>query len=456
MKKIISRNIDMCNGPLFGKIIMFTIPLMLTGVLQLFYNAMDIIVVGRFAGKEAVAAVGSTGSLINLIINVFMGISVGVNVVVANAIGARKFDDVSKAVHTAAALGVFCGVAVGIFGFCVSASVLRLMSTPEDVLPLATLYTKIYFLGTPANILYNFLSAVLRAQGDTRRPLYILGISGVVNVVLNLIFVIVFKMDVAGVAVATIVSQYLSAVMVSYILIKSHDYCKIRIRQVKIHKSALKKIVRIGLPSGLSGTVFSLSNTVIQSSINSFNSTALVAGNSAAANIEGFVYILMNSFYHTTISFVGQNKGAKKYDRIGKSVRICALTGMAVGLLTGVSVRIFAHLLLRIYLPGEEEAIYYGIIRLTYICMPYFLCGIMEVAQGGLRGMGSVIAPMCISLIGACGLRLVWVYTVFKAFRSFEVLLCSYAVTWSVTAICLFIAYSIVKNRLKKRDLAEA
>ena len=452
MKKVSSRNIDMCSGPLFGKIVMFAIPLMITGMLQLFYNAMDIIVVGRFAGKESVAAVGSTSSLINLIINVFIGMSVGVNVVVANAIGAKKFDNVSKTVHTAAALGIICGMAVGIFGFAVSSPMLRFMSTPEDVLPLSTLYLKIYFLGAPANILYNFLAAVLRAQGDTKRPLYILGISGIVNVVLNLFFVIVFNMSVAGVAIATVVSQYVSAVMVSYILIKSHDYCKIDFKQIKVYGEPLRKIIKIGLPSGLSGTVFSLSNTVIQSSVNSFGS-AVVAGNSAAANIEGFVYILMNAFYHTTISFVGQNKGAKKYDRIGKSVRICAFTAMGVGLITGVVVRIFANPLLGIYLPGEEEAISYGIIRLTYICLPYFICGIMEVAQGGLRGMGSVITPMCISLVGACGLRLVWVYTAFKAFQSLEILLCSYAVTWTVTAIGLFIAYFIIKNRFKKADL---
>lgn len=452
------RNVDMTNGPMFGNIVFFAIPLVLSGLLQLLYNAMDLVVVGRFAqsGQDAVSAVGATGAMTGLIINTFLGMSVGVNVTVANALGAKKYDEVSKSVHTAAALGITAGTALGIIGIFIAEPLLNLMSTPKSVISLATLYVKIFFIGTPANLIYNFFAAVLRAKGDTKRPLFILTISGIINVVLNLVFVIVFKLDVAGVAIATVISQYVSAILVSLVLIKSMDCCMLRLCDIKFHAKSLKKIIKIGLPSGISSALFAVSNSLIQTALNSFDSSPILAGSTAAGNIEQFVNVGMDSLAQACITFVGQNKGAKKYNRINKAVGICLGISIFIGIVVGYLALKFAKTLLSIYLPGEDSAIIYGTIRLKYMCPIYFSLGMMNIMSGALRGMGSVIAPMCCSMLGACGLRVLWIYTVFQKIHTLDSLFLLYPVSWCATTLALIVSFVIIRNKLQKKDMATA
>ena len=447
MKKTVrSYEIDMVNGPIFGNVVRFSIPLMLSGILQLLYNAADVVVVGRFAGSTALAAVGSTGALTSLIINVFLGLSVGTSVLVAQHYGANRYKDVSETVHTAIAVSIVAGVAVGIFGFFVSKPLLRMMNSPEDVIDQAALYMRIYFLGMPVNMVYNFGSAILRAVGDTRRPLYYLSVAGVVNVLLNLFFVIVLKMGVAGVATATVVSQVVSVVLTLLCLMRTEGSIHLSWKKVRIFKDKLVGIVRIGLPAGLQGSLFSISNVLIQSSINSFGSTVM-ASSAAAANLESFVYVAMNSFYQAALSFAGQNMGARRYDRIGKILIACIALVSIVGVVMGLSAYLAGDVLLRIY-TEDPEVVSLGKVRLLYLCVPYLLCGIMDVLAGQLRGMGSTLVPTVVTIIGVCGLRILWVYTIFAAFRRLDVLYLSYAVSWTVTAIAHFITYLLVRRKL--------
>ena len=444
----------MCNGPLAGKLLRFTLPLMLSGILQLLFNAADIVVVGRFAadGNTALAAVGSTGSLINLIVNLLIGLSVGASVVVSRAAGAQNGGAVDRAVHTAITLAAVGGVLVGIFGFCFAATFLGWMDTPANVLEASSLYVRIYFCGLPAMALYNYGSSILRAVGDTRRPLVYLSIAGVVNVVLNLVFVIGFHIDVAGVALATIISQYISAFLVLRCLIVNGGSVKLNLRHLRIHRGELGQILRIGLPAGIQGSLFSISNVLIQSSINSFGEVVM-AGNAAASNIEGFIYTAMNSFYQATLNFCGQNAGAGKMNRVRRVIFLATGMVTVVGGVLGVAAYVFGESLLAIYRPGETEVIAAGMIRLAFVGFPYFLCGIMEVMVGGLRGLGRSIMPMIVSLIGACGLRIVWIYTIFAANRTIEILYASYIVTWAITAaahaVCLIITYRKIKARVE-------
>ena len=431
---------------LTGQIIRYIIPLMLTGILQLLYNAADNIVVGRFDGSQALAAVGSTGALINLIVNVFMGLAVGTAVAVAHDYGANDDEGVQRTVHTSVLISIFCGLFVGAFGCLFSGTFLKWMGTPEDVLPLSTTYLAIYFLGTPASLIYNFGASILRSVGDTKRPLFFLTVSGILNVVLNLIFVILFHLSVAGVALATIISQYVSMVMIIVCLMREKGCCHLDLRKLHIYKDKLLKIIRVGLPAGFQGTVFSLSNVVIQSSVNSFGSLVM-AGNTAAAQLEGFAYTAMNSVYHAALTFVGQNIGAKKYDMINKVVFRCLGIVIFIGVMVGGLMYTFGRPLLQIYLPNDPDAIPYGLTRLQYIIIPYFLCGTMEVMVGGQRGMGMSIVPMITSLIGSCALRVVWVATVFAAFRSLPVLYLSYPISWALTTAVHMIFYF---NRLSK------
>lgn len=397
---------------LTGQIIRYIVPLMLTGILQLLYNAADNVVVGRFDGSNALAAVGSTGALVNLILNVFMGLSVGTAVAVAHDYGANDHEGVQKTVHTSILVSIFCGVIVGVFGCLCSGTFLKWMGTPDDVLPLSTTYLAIYFLGTPASLIYNFGASILRSVGDTKRPLFFLTLSGFINVALNLVFVIVLHMSVAGVALATIISQYVSMVMIIVCLIREKSCCHLDFRKLRIHRDKLQKIIRVGLPAGIQGSVFSISNVVIQSSVNSFGSLVM-AGNTAAAQLEGFAYTAMNSVYHAALTFVGQNMGAKKYHMINKVVFRCFIVVMVIGIGVGTLMFSFAEPLLKIYLPNDPDAIPYGIMRLTYLIIPYFLCGTMEVMVGGQRGMGMSIVPMITSLVGSCLLRVIWVMTIF-------------------------------------------
>ena len=448
-------NNDLTSGPLTIKIIKFIIPLMLTGILQLLYNAADSIVVGHYDGSSALAAVSSVGALINLLVNAFMGLSVGAAVVVAQDYGAKDYEGVSKTVHTSYLISIIGGIVVGAIGLIFSRQFLIWMESPEDVLPLSTEYLMIYFAGTPANMAYNFGASILRSVGDTKRPLYFLTISGLVNVVLNLVLVIVFHMGVAGVAYATIISQILSAVMVIVYMMKSKDCVRFVPKKMRIHGDKLKKMLYIGLPAGFQGTVFSLSNVVIQSAVNSFGSLVM-AGNGAASSLEGFTYTAMNSVYQASLTFVGQNVGAKKYDRINKVQGVCLVLVTIIGLVFGVTTYCLGEPLLSIYLPNDPEAIPYGIIRMSYIALPYFLCGMMEVMVGGQRGMGMSFIPMINALLGSCVLRIVWISTVFAADPTLFTLYISYPISWIVTTLAHTVFYFVKLHSLKKKARLEA
>lgn len=438
--------IDMCNGPLFGKILIFYIPLMLSGILQLLFNAADIVVVGRFAGSEALAAVGATSSLTNLIVNLFIGLSVGANVLVAHFYGAGQKEELKDMVQTAVATAAVSGILLTFIGVFVSQPALGMMGTPDDVISHSVLYMRIYFMGMPFMMVFNFGSAVLRAVGDTKRPLYYLLIAGVVNVILNLILVIGFSLGVAGVAIATVISQGISAALVIRCLVQTDSAYKLVLQGVKIAPDKLLKMFQIGMPAGLQGALFSISNVLIQSSVNSFGSIAM-AGNTAASNIEGFVYTAMNSFHQTSISFCGQNYGAMKFKRVGKVTAICLGLVTVVGLLMGNGAYLGGNVLLRLYSP-DEEVIRYGILRMAYICVPYFLCGVMDVMVGSLRGIGCSIMPMLVSLTGACLFRVVWIYTAFQQVPTLECLYISYPISWGLTFLVHLLCFAVVYRKL--------
>lgn len=445
-----SFEIDMTNGPLVGKTIRFAIPLALSGILQLLFNAADIIVVGQFVGPQALAAVGSTSALIQLIVNLFIGLSIGVNVLVARYYGAGQRKDLHETVHTAVLVSLVCGVVLIFLGVALSRPLLEMMGTPEDVIGQAVLYMRIYFIGMPVMMLYNFGSAILRAVGDTQRPLYFLFIAGVVNVILNLLFVIIFHMGVEGVAIPTVISQCISAMLVLLCLVKSDTVYRVELKKLTIHMDKLLQMVKIGVPAGIQSATFSISNVLIQSSVNSFGSIAM-AGSTAGSNIEGFVWTAMDAFTQSTLSFTGQNYGAKKFHRITKVVWYNLLLVTGVGLVLGVGAYLLGTPLLSIY-STDPEVIQYGLERMLMVCVPYFTCGIMNVLVGAMRGLGSSLTPMVICIFGVCVLRVVWIYTVFPLDRTFLMLFLSYPVTWVITAlieaVCLFF--------IRKRAIAQA
>ena len=443
-----SYEINMCEGPLFSKIVVYSVPLILSGVLQLLFNAADTIVVGRFAGSEALAAVGSTGSLINLLTNVFMGLSIGANVLIARYYGAGREKDASKAVHTSILLSIISGFILMILGILAARPLLTLMGSPADVIDLSVLYIRIYFAGMPVILLYNFGSAILRAVGDTKRPLYYLTFAGVINVVLNLIFVIGFKMSVAGVALATIISQAVSAALIVRCLMKMDGMCKLELRKLSIDVPMMINMIKLGLPAGMQGSIFSISNVLIQSSINSFGSVVM-AGNAAASNVEGFTYIAMNALHQTALTFTSQNYGQRKFERIKKIQLVCVGMVTVVGLVVGGGSYLFGETLLRFY-STDAEVISYGMIRMGYIAVFYFLCGIMDVMVGGLRGLGYSVMPMIVSLLGACGLRILWIFTIFAHFRTLDMLYISYPITWTITASVHVICYVIGIRKMQK------
>ncbi len=449
MKK--SYEIDMCNGPLFGKIILFAVPLMLSGILQLLFNAADIVVVGRFSGPNALAAVGATSALINLLVNLFIGLSIGANVLTAQCYGARDDKNMSETVHTAILVSIVSGVVLIAVGMFLAKPLLSMMATPPEVLDGAALYMKIYFAGMPAMMAYNFGAAILRAIGDTRRPLYFLFVAGVVNVVFNLFFVIVLKMGVAGVALATVISQVISAILVLRCLMKSEGSYRLELKKLHIYKDKLIRMAKVGLPAGLQGAIFSISNVLIQSSVNSFGSIAM-AGNTAAGNLEGFVYTAMNSIYQTALSFTSQNMGAHNYKRIKKILGLCLLTVSGIGLVMGIGTALLGNQLLGIY-STDPEVIAYGERRLIIMCVPYLLCGLMDVTVGSLRGMGYSFMPMVVSLLGACAFRVVWIFTVFQWHRSLFTLYISYPISWALTAaVHLLCWWMVMKEKIKKEQ----
>ena len=437
--------IDMLNGPVMPKLLSFALPLALSSVLQLTFNAADVIVVGRFEGDAALAAVGAPGALINLLINLFLGLSVGANVVVAQYRGSGDFKQTSAAVHTAVALSIISGVGVGIVGFLLAGFFLSLMNTPSDVLPLATAYMRIYFLGMPANMIYNFGAAILRAVGDTRRPLRYLTIAGAINVGLNLVFVIVLHMGVSGVALATIIAQFVSATLVVLCLIRTDGAIHLNPRRIRLEADKVRRIAKVGLPAGLQGMLFSISNVLIQSTVNTFGTT-VTAGNTAASNIESYIYVSMNSIYQAAITFTGQNVGAKRYDRISRVARDALLAVSGIGLILGGVLMLFMRQLFHIY-TGDDAVIAAATVRSSIIAPTYFICGMMDSTVGLLRGMGRSILPMIVSLLGACGLRIMWILCIFPLQPTLRMLYISYPISWTITFLAHLCCYLIVKKR---------
>lgn len=446
--------VNMLEGPLLGPIFLFAMPLFITSVLQLAFNAVDIIVVGKFTGHHALAAVGATGPVINLLVTMFMGISIGASVIMGQNVGARDFKNAQDTLHTAIGISILGGILVLFAGIFTAMPLLKLMQTPPEVIELSGEYLKIYYIGMPGFMVYNFGSALLRAIGDSRRPMYFLTISGVFNVICNLIFVIVFKMGVAGVAIATSISQYIAAALIVASLLKADGYMKLSFDKIRISKDKALGMMKIGLPAGFQGALFSISNILIQSGINSFGSVVM-AGNTAAGNLEGFVYMGMNAVYQTSLSFTSQNMGAKQYDRVKKIFWTCVGVVIGVGLFLGVGAWLFGDKLLRLY-TSEPEVIKYGVERLGVVSATYFLCGIMDTMVGGLRGMGYSITPMVVSLTAVCILRMIWIATIFQSIHTPVILYLSYPVSWIFAAIGHYINYLYAMKKLKKLQAAEA
>ena len=439
---------SMIDGPMLPNIILYTIPIILTSVLQLLFNAADLVVVGRYCGSVSVAAVGATGAVTNLIVNIFIGLSVGTGVSVAHAMGGKQDEDAHRVVHTALPAALIGGIVLSIVGVAGAKTFLTWMGTPESVLPLSTVYMQIYFAGMTFNLVYNFCASILRAAGDTKSPLTYLTIAGVANVLLNLVFVTLLHMNVAGVALATIISQALSAVLVVLALMRRKDACRLQLRKLRFYKTQLYKIIRIGLPAGIQGSLFSISNVMIQSSINSFGEV-LMSGNAAAGNIEGFVYVTLNAFHQTALNYTGQNAGAGRFDRVKKTLWLNLICVSVAGMTVGWLAYALGPYLLRIYITDSQEAIRYGLLRMSFICIPYFLCGLMDVSTGSLRGMGASIQPMIISVLGVCGIRLLWLYTIFQIpeYHTPQCLYLSYTVSWVATFLGQLIAYRFVYRK---------
>ena len=455
-KKLNRFEIDMTSGNLFFKIIIFSLPLAAMGVLQLLYNAMDLIVVANFSNDSAaLGAVGSTSTLINLVVNLFMGLSVGTNVLCAHIYGAKDYKRMSDVVHTSIAISFTSGLVLGIFGFIFAGPLLHLMNND---LELSKTYLKIYFIGLPFNMLFNFAAAILRAVGDTKRPLYYLTIAGLINVLLNLLFVIVFKLSVAGVALATIISQFISSVLTMITLYRTKESYQFRFKKLKISKDVLIQIAKIGLPAGIQSSIFSISNVLIQSSVNLYGEIGM-NGNTAAQSVEGFVYTSMNSVYHAALAFTGQNYGAKNTKNIKKVTWYSLIIVTGIAFILGGSLFLVGRSVLSIYtkVPAEIDI---GYIRLHYLCLPYFLCGIMDVMVGVLRGLGFSKMPMFVTIIGVCGFRIAWIYSVFYSLANFQdpttlnYLYISYPISWIITFIAHMICYYTVgRKEIKKLEL---
>ena len=452
-------NIDMLEGPLTKNILLYALPVVLSGALQLIYNAADMIVVARWAGGTALAAVGSNTALINLIINFFIGLSIGANIIVGRCYGAKDKNTLQNVVHTAMAVSVICGILAMFIGFFGARRALIIMSTPTEVLDLATLYLKIYFLGLPATTVYNFGAAILRAVGDSKRPLYILAVSGIINIVLNIILVVGFNLSVMGVAIATVVSMFYSAVMVVYYLTKTDDIYKYQIKKTKIHINSLKEMLTLGFPASIQGCVFSFSNIIIQSTINSFGA-AVVSGSAAAATIENMVFVAMDGFYHTCLAFTAQNFGAKNPKRIRGVYKRCAIFVIIAGLSVGLLNVIFSEQLLSLFTATTSvdaavlpaDIIKYGQIRINIMGASFFMGGLMSVTVGALRGMGVSWTPMLVSILGVCGIRIFWIFTIFKWIgASLEALFISYPISWFITFLAHFICLMIIRR--KKENL---
>lgn len=451
MKYSPARSAAMTEGPVFGKLVLFSLPIILSGVLQLFYNAMDMIIVGRFNGKTALAAVGATGALINLITNSFIGMSLGASVTVSQSIGAGRDNEVRKTVHTAVLLSIVSGIFLAAAGCFLARPMLEAMDTPANVIDQSVLYTQIYFLGMPAMLLYNFESAILRAVGDSRHPMIYLAVSGVLNVFLNIIFVRYLYLGVAGVSAATVISQTLSAVLAARCLMKTDGCWRLEIKKLRIHFDRLWDIIRIGIPAGVQGSMFSLSNVLIQSAINSFGE-AVMAGHTAACNIEGFANTAVTGIAQSSMTFVGQNTGARKPERIKKTIMICVLLSVGAAAIICSLINLFHEPLLRLY-TNDDEVIKWGTLRLDIITKTYISFGLMDLFASSQRGMGRSLTPMLVSIAGICGFRILWLYTAFRADPTMLNLYISYPASWVLTGtvhlIFLITAYHSLKKRIE-------
>ena len=443
-------SIDMTTGVLFPKILGFAFPLMVTGLLQIVYNAADVMVVGRFAGSISLAAVGATSTLVNLMLNLFLGLSMGSGVVVAKHIGAGDGASVHRTVHSAMLLSIISGFVIGLIGVVISPYALSAMGTPDDVHSLSTLYLRIFFLGTPANMVYNYGASILRATGDSKRPLYILTSTGILNVVLNLIFVVKFNMNVAGVALATIISQYVSAICVLYILLNINSYIHLSMKKLHFYKDELLDILKIGIPAGLQGSLFSLSNVIIQSSINSFGAAA-IAGNTASGNVDSIIFTCCNSVSQTATTFTSQNLGAGQYKRIRKIYFNCIGVSMGIAAIFGVALLAFGPQILTVF-STDSEVIDMGLIRLKLFAVTYIINSVLDVTTGQMRGLGKSVIPMIVTMVGVCGLRVLWVFTVFPQYRSMFTLYLSYPVSWLATGIVLVTMYAVTFRKILKRS----
>lgn len=447
--------IDMCNGTLMDKLISFSLPLMLSGILQLLFNAVDIIVVGRFTGRQALAAVGSTTALINIFTNLFIGISLGANVLAARFYASGKEKEMSETVHTSITLALISGLVMVLAGVLLARFALNLMGTPNDVIDQSVLYMRIYFLGMPFFMLYNYGAAILRAVGDTKRPLFFLVISGMTNAVLNLVLVIVFHMGVAGVAIGTIVSQLISSILVLRCLYTSNTSYRLYFSKLGIKTQYLKQIFQVGIPAGIQSTVINLSNALLQSSVNSFGSVAM-AGYTAANNIFGFLYMSVNAVTQSCMSFTSQNYGVKKLKRMDRVLLDCMILSVGVTLTLGCGAYFFGPELLKIY-TSDADVIRCGVEVLAFTTVPYFCCGIMDLLPGALRGMGYSGVPMILSIIGTVGTRIVWIFGLFPAHRSLSFLFISYPVSWILTILMQAVCFCFVRKHVHQsvnRDLA--
>ena len=440
--------IDMCNGSIMDKLVSFALPLMLSGILQLMFNAVDIIVVGRFSGSEALAAVGSTTALINVFTNLFIGISLGANVLAARFFAAGRKEEMSETVHTSITLALISGILMAFVGLVFSKGALELMGTPEDVIGLSTLYMRIYFMGMPFFMLYNYGAAILRAVGDTKRPLYFLIIAGVINAGLNMVLVIVFGLGVAGVGIATVFSQMVSCVLVLICLCRTEGSYKLSFSKLSMKGYYLKQIFQVGIPAGIQSTVINFSNALLQSSVNSFGSTAM-AGYTAANNILGFLYVSINSVTQACMSFTSQNYGVRKFKRMDKVLADCAILSIIVSVVIGGGSYLLGHQILGIY-TKQEDVIQCGMEILSISTIPYFLCGLMDMIPGSMRGVGYSAVPMILSIIGTVGTRLVWIYGVFPEHRSLYVLFMSYPVSWGLTIVMQAICLVFVRRKIRK------
>ena len=444
-----STQMDMLNGPLLKKIMIFALPLAAASLLQQLFNTTDQAVVGRFAGSEALAAVGSNASLITLLLNLFLGMSIGANVLIARMIGEGKRDRIPAAVHTTMMLALICGFLLLVIGNLFARPILFLMGSPENVIDLASLYLRIYFCGMPFFMIYNFGSSILRSVGDTRRPLYCLMFSGVVNVGLNLLFVIVFHMSVAGVALATLIANGISAGLIVWMLMREESEIRLSLRELRIDRSCMKQILRIGVPTGLQGMVFSVSNIVIQSGINSFGSDVM-AGFSASSNFDAFAYFIINAFGQATVTFTGQNFGAGKTDRCKKVFRICMIMGLLLSIALILVILAGRNFFIGLY-TTDEQVSFYAMYRLMHAFSFIFLCGTYEISGSTMRGMGYALIPTIITLVGTCAFRLLWMFTIFQTNHTYHMLVLIYPISWVITGAAMLVVYFLLRKRVFKK-----